>query len=103
MSLELIRPWALALLVVCLPILVAIFVHGLSSFPKKQRIVSTVLLQSIGLDNNRDVFYGLFDSWRDEIQDRHPDVADDAWTSFRANMFDGDFDFNVGRDFVRGC
>ncbi|MCH2209872.1 MAG: VWA domain-containing protein [Fuerstiella sp.] len=49
MSLELIRPWALALLVVCLPILVAIFVHGLSSFPKKQRIVSTVVRSLIVL------------------------------------------------------
>ena len=67
------------------------------------RIVSAVLQQSIGLDDNREVFYELFDSWREEIQDLHPEADEAAWASFRSNMFDGDFDFNVGREFVRGC
>ncbi|MCH2200460.1 MAG: VWA domain-containing protein [Fuerstiella sp.] len=43
MSLELTRPWALALLAVCLPALVFFFVYSLSDFPKRQRIVSTVV------------------------------------------------------------
>ena len=32
------------------------------------RVASAVLQQSIGLENNRDVFYGLFDEWAGEIR-----------------------------------
>ena len=69
-----------------------------------QRVASAVLFQPIGLDDNRDAFYQMFDTWADELRaTSHTDVADDAWSRFRSNMYDGDFLFNVDRDFVRAC
>ena len=68
------------------------------------RVVSAVLLQPIGLDNNRPAFYQMFDGWADELRaTSHPAVADEDWSRFRSNMYDGDFLFNVDRDFVRAC
>ena len=32
-----------------------------------------------------------------------PSVSDETWASFRANMFDRDFVYNVSRDFVAAC
>lgn len=49
MNLELTRPWALALLAVCLPLLVVFFVRSLSDFPRKQRILSVVVRGSMVL------------------------------------------------------
>ena len=69
-----------------------------------QRVASAVLFQPIGLDDNRDAFYQMFDTWADELRaTSHTDVADEAWSRFRRNMYDGDFLFNVDRDFVRAC
>ena len=69
-----------------------------------ERVASAVLQQSIGSDGaNRDVFFGLFDGWADEMRESMPFVPDAAWASFRANMFDRDFVYNVSRDFVAGC
>ena len=67
------------------------------------RICSAVIQQSIGFDNNRDTFYGLFDGWADALKPSRAEVTDDMWQRFRSNMFDGDFVFNVDQDFVRGC
>jgi pimeloyl-ACP methyl ester carboxylesterase len=67
------------------------------------RISSAVLQQSIGYDNNRDTFYGLFDGWAESLKASRPEVTEADWQRFRSNMFDGDFVFNVDRDFVRGC
>jgi len=43
LNIELTRPWALTLLVVCLPVLAVFFARSLSDFSKKQRIVSVVV------------------------------------------------------------
>ena len=68
------------------------------------RVVSAVLLQPIGLDDNREAFYEMFDGWADELRaTSHASVADDKWNQFRGNMYDGGFQFNVDRDFVRVC
>ena len=42
MPFEFTRPWALAVLAVCLPVLIVFFSRSLSDFPKKQRVVSVV-------------------------------------------------------------
>ena len=65
-----------------------------------KRVSAAVLQQSIGADDNKDAFYGLFDSWAEEIRHRHPSVTPEEWKQFRSNMFDGDFVYNVDRDFV---
>ena len=65
-----------------------------------KRVGAVVLQQSIGADNNKDAFYGLFDSWAEEIKHQHPKVTEEEWNQFRSNMFDGDFVYNVDRHFV---
>jgi len=66
-----------------------------------QRVASAVVFQTIGLDDNRDAFHEMFDDWAADLRETRPDVSDDDWSSFRANMYGGDeFLFNVGEDFV---
>ena len=67
------------------------------------RVTAAVLQQSIGFNDNRELFYEMFQTWADAIKDDHPEANEGVWQSFRSNMFDGDFDFNVGRDFVKSC
>ena len=71
-----------------------------------QRILSAVLFQPIGLNNNREAFYQMFDDWVTEcnIAD-HVKVSDDTWESFRSNMYDSDFLFNpkTDRTFIANC
>ena len=68
-----------------------------------ERISAAVLQQSIGSDNNRDTFYDLFNGWMNEIKSGHPSVTEAEWQQFRSNMFDGDFVYNVDREFVNQC
>ena len=66
-----------------------------------ERVASAVVFQTIGLDDNRQAFFDMFDDWADGLRPTHPDLSDDDWSSFRANMYGGDdFLFNVGEDFV---
>ena len=68
------------------------------------RVASAVLQQSIGNDGaNRKLFFGIFDAWAEDMKATMPSVSDEAWTSFRANMFDRDFVYNVSREFVAAC
>ena len=68
-----------------------------------ERVASAVLQQSIGFEDNRQLFYEMFQGWADDIAPDHPEADAAAWRSFRSNMYDSDFDFNVGRDFVASC
>lgn len=68
-----------------------------------ERVSAAVLLQPIGLDDNREAFGQMFDGWMAELQPARPDVQPEDWAALRSNMFDGDFVFSVSRDFVRGC
>lgn len=65
------------------------------------RVASAVVLQTIGLDDNRQAFYAMFDAWRDQIADAHPEADAAAFDAFRSNMYDGDFLFNATRDEAR--
>lgn len=69
-----------------------------------ERVAAAVLQQPIGYDGqNREAFYDMFDGWADGLRSEMPDVPDEAWTSFRSNLYDGDFVFSVDRDFVAKC
>lgn len=68
-----------------------------------QRVGSAVLFQPIGVDNNRQAFFDMFDGWAKEQRAAHPEANDAAWESFKQNMYGGDFLFNVSRDFVKRC
>ena len=68
-----------------------------------QRIASAVIFQTIGLDNNRQAFYEMFDNWAQDLKPKRPEVSDEAWESFKHTMYDGEFLFNVSREFVAHC
>ena len=68
-----------------------------------QRVTSAVLFQTIGLDNNRQAFFDMFDGWADALKQERPEVNPDAWESFKNSMYSGDFLFNVSREFVSNC
>ena len=68
------------------------------------RVCAAVLQQSIGNDgNNREMFFAMFDQWADDVKKSQPEVAESAWRSFRANMFDQPFLYNTSREFVAAC
>ncbi|MDH3681649.1 MAG: alpha/beta hydrolase [Acidimicrobiia bacterium] len=65
------------------------------------RVASGVVFQTIGLDDNREAFYEMFDNWAVDLRPSHAEVSEADWASFRENMYGGDeFLFNVGEDFV---
>jgi pimeloyl-ACP methyl ester carboxylesterase len=70
-----------------------------------ERVAAAVLQQPIGLLENREVFYELFDGWAAELAKRTdgPAVDVSALPAMRERMYGGDFVFNVSRDFVRAC
>ena len=68
-----------------------------------QRVTSAVLFQTIGLDNNRQAFFDMFDGWADALKPERPEVSPDAWESFKNSMYSGDFLFTVSREFVSRC
>jgi pimeloyl-ACP methyl ester carboxylesterase len=68
-----------------------------------RRVTAAVLLQPIGLEDNRAAFFELFDGWKEAIASRHPEADPDTWASFRDNMFGGDFMFGASREDVAGC
>ena len=68
-----------------------------------QRVTSAVLFQTIGLDDNRQAFFDMFDGWADALKPVRPEVSPDAWESFKNSMYSGDFLFNVSREFVSNC
>ena len=68
-----------------------------------QRVASAVLFQTIGLSDNRQAFFDMFDGWAAELKPGRPDVSNEAWESFKTNMYSGDFLFNVSKEFVAQC
>jgi pimeloyl-ACP methyl ester carboxylesterase len=66
------------------------------------RVAAAVLQNPIGLCDNREAFYEMFDTWAEPLRSER-DADDAAWSAFRERMYGGDFTFNVSRDFVRGC
>lgn len=68
------------------------------------RVAAAVLQQPIGRSaDNQAAFYAMFDEWAGSLRGSRPSVDDAAWQQFRSNMYDGDFLFNVSRDFVSRC
>jgi pimeloyl-ACP methyl ester carboxylesterase len=68
-----------------------------------ERIASAILQQTIGLDNNRQAFYEMFDGWAEPLKANFTQVTEDDWAQFRSNMYDGEFVFNVDQNFVQQC
>ena len=67
------------------------------------RFRSAVLLQPVGIDDNRAAFTEMFDGWSDEIGPDHPEAGPDDWAAFRQNMWGGDFVLTATREQVAAC
>lgn len=67
------------------------------------RVAAAVLQNPIGLHNNREAFYEMFDGWGKSLQHNRPELTDDALAEFRERMYGTDFVFNVDQAFVRQC
>lgn len=65
-----------------------------------ERFASAVLLQPVGIDDNRAAMYDMFDQWAEPLAEAHPAVTSDEWRSFRSNMWDGEFVLTATRDQV---
>jgi len=68
-----------------------------------ERIASAVLIQPIGLSDNRDVFTALCTSWHDEVRAGHPEASERDYAAFFQNMFGGDFTFSATAEEVAAC
>ena len=67
-----------------------------------ERVASAVMFQPIGLSDNRDAFFAMFNGWAEELKQERDDVADGDLEAFRETMYGGDFVFSVSRDFAEG-
>ncbi len=68
------------------------------------RVASAVHFQPIGLDNNRQAFYDMFDSWADDLRSNRPEVSEADWAAFRERMYGGDdVLFNTSAETVAAC
>ena len=69
-----------------------------------ERVASGVVFQTIGLDDNRTAFHAMFDDWASDLAPRRPEVSDEAWASFRANMYDTDkVLFTADEEWLASC
>ena len=61
------------------------------------RAIGGVLFQTIGLDQNRDAFYQMYDGWASALAPTRADVSPADWAGLRSNMYDSEqFLFCVG-------
>jgi len=68
-----------------------------------ERFASAVALQPVGIDDNRQAMYDMFDQWVEMIGDNHPEMTRDDWDSFRGNMWDGEFVLTVTAEQASTC
>ncbi len=66
-----------------------------------ERVASAVLQNPIGLFENREAFFEMFNGWASELRENSPGLKASDFDAFRDSMYGGDFVFNVSRDFVR--
>jgi pimeloyl-ACP methyl ester carboxylesterase len=67
------------------------------------RIAGALLQNPIGLHENRELFYALFDQWQKDLEPTMPEVEASAWQAYRERMYGGNFVFSVSRAFVQRC
>ena len=68
-----------------------------------ERFSAAVLLQPVGISDNREALYEMFDQWAEGIAVRHPEATEADWRSFRSNMWDGEFVLTATPEEVAGC
>ena len=68
-----------------------------------ERIAAAVLMNPIGLHENRETWEAGIRNYAEVVRRRDPSIAMETIRSFGDNMFGGDFVFSVDCDFVRRC
>ena len=76
------------------------FIAGLLQADPR-RFLSAVMLQPVGIDDNRNALYEMFDSWADDAEVREKFLTPEAVSQFRSNMWDGEFLLSATKDNVR--
>ena len=59
-----------------------------------------MIQQTIGFDDNTDVFYAMFDGWAVDQQAKDSALSDEVLSCFRSNMYDGEAVFSVGYEAI---
>jgi pimeloyl-ACP methyl ester carboxylesterase len=54
------------------------------------RFARAVVLQSIGLDDNRDAFRDMFDTWMTDLAPAHPEADSGNWAAYRSSLYEGE-------------
>lgn len=70
-------------------------------FAARERVRSAVMMQPIGLDENRQAFFDMFNGWMSGIRSLHPETSVADWNAFRDEMFGGEFLFNASEELVK--
>ncbi|MCD2191455.1 alpha/beta fold hydrolase [Actinomycetospora soli] len=52
-----------------------------------ERVAAAVVLQPIGLEDNRELFHGTFADFAEKQADQHPEATEQDWASFRDNLW----------------
>jgi len=68
-----------------------------------ERIAAAVLMNPIGLHENRDYWEAMARQYGAMVRERDASIGEDDTDSFGRNIFGSDFVFSVDRDFVRSC
>lgn len=67
-----------------------------------ERFASAVLLQPVGIHENRHALEEMFDTWADALAEHHPEADADTWAGFRSNMWGGEFVLTASPEEVEG-
>lgn len=78
------------------------FVMGLAQ-AAPERLQAGVLLQPIGLEDNRSAFYGMFDAWSVAVVEEHPEATPERFAALREALFGGEFLFNTTPEAAAAC
>lgn len=65
-----------------------------------ERFTAAVLLQPVGIDDNREAFEQMFEQWAESQRPAHPEADEPVWAAFRQNMWGGDFVVTATREEV---
>ncbi len=69
-----------------------------------KRVISATIFQTIGLENNREAFYQLFDEWAFEVGLQDNTISPEVFDAFRTNMFgSNNVLFNLDESFLPTC
>ena len=65
-----------------------------------ERFKSAVMLQPVGIDQNKEAFFAMFDDWAKEIVDEESEPTSRTLNKFKHNMWDGNFLITADEDEV---